>query len=341
MAIRRIKNHGKWIWQARVAYRGLRKAAFRASKNEARQAEADLLKELKARAEKAEHAGLAPATLRQLFEFYAGDMQARGKGEESVARVEFTAHAVESLLPELLDRPVTEIGDAEIFAFRNARAREGKVVFEVVDGKKRQRRIPNKPSTINRDLRTLRAALKKARPEYRFPGGAFFKEDETRVRWLRPEEELLVLEPIACTNLRNMNVRCGHSPRATDEGVCRSRSHDRDRIGEAVSLVDGAGRASRHCLSVRTPSPARIRMVELDGRGRYNRLSAQGLMAVRALLPAPSSAPRRLCLPPVSSSSGAREHTQTLLPTSSGSEDSTSSPASWTTSHRDRAPENS
>ena len=27
MAIRRIKNHGKWVWQARVAYRGLRRAA--------------------------------------------------------------------------------------------------------------------------------------------------------------------------------------------------------------------------------------------------------------------------------------------------------------------------
>jgi integrase len=53
-----------------------------------------------------------------------------------------------------------------------------------------------KESTINRDLRTLRAALKKARPEYRFPGGAFFQEDETRVRWLRPEEEILVLEPL-------------------------------------------------------------------------------------------------------------------------------------------------
>jgi hypothetical protein len=62
------------------------------------------------------------------------------------------------------------------------------VVQELVDGNKHQRRIPNKPSTINRDLRTLRAAL-------RFPGGAFLK-DGTRVRWLRPEEELLVLEPM-------------------------------------------------------------------------------------------------------------------------------------------------
>jgi hypothetical protein len=28
MSIRRIKNHGKWVWQARVAYQRLRKAAF-------------------------------------------------------------------------------------------------------------------------------------------------------------------------------------------------------------------------------------------------------------------------------------------------------------------------
>jgi integrase len=38
--------------------------------------------------------------------------------------------------------------------------------------------------------------LKAARPDFRFPGGAFFPEDETRVRWLRPEEEILVLEPM-------------------------------------------------------------------------------------------------------------------------------------------------
>ena len=36
--------------------------------------------------------------------------------------------------------------------------------------------------------------LKRGRPDFRFPAGAFYPEDETRVRWLRPEEELLVLE---------------------------------------------------------------------------------------------------------------------------------------------------
>jgi hypothetical protein len=48
VSVRRVKNHGKWVWQARVAYRGLRKAAFRDSKEAARDAEGELLRELKA-----------------------------------------------------------------------------------------------------------------------------------------------------------------------------------------------------------------------------------------------------------------------------------------------------
>ena len=36
--------------------------------------------------------------------------------------------------------------------------------------------------------------MKQARPDFKFPGAAFLSEDETRVRWLRPEEEILVLE---------------------------------------------------------------------------------------------------------------------------------------------------
>jgi integrase len=99
-------------------------------------------------------------------------------------------------MPELLEKPAGAIADADLFAFRNLRAREGSVVYRVVAGQRVKVRVPTKPSTINRDLRTLRAALKKTRPEYRFPGGAFFPEDETRVRWLRAEEELLVLEPM-------------------------------------------------------------------------------------------------------------------------------------------------
>lgn len=64
----------------------------------------------------------------------------------------------------------------------------------MIDGKKVARQEVAKPSTINRTLRNLRAALKLVRPEYRFPAGAFFQEDESRVRWLRPEEELLSLD---------------------------------------------------------------------------------------------------------------------------------------------------
>src|SRR5688572_2601394 len=101
MSVRRIKNHGTWVWQARVAYKGLRKAAFRATKDEARQAEGELLRELKAKAEAGEQDAQRPATLRQLLEFYALDMRARGRGEESVERVEYTARNIRAVLPEL------------------------------------------------------------------------------------------------------------------------------------------------------------------------------------------------------------------------------------------------
>jgi integrase len=194
MSVRRIKNHGRWVWQARVAYKGLRRAAFRSTKDEARDAEAELLRALKSEHGQAEQAAATPATLKQLFEYYVCDLEARGKGPDTIGRAVETAHVVERLMPELLARPVSRIGDAELFAFRNARLRDGKVVRERVGDEVRERRAPAKASTINRDLRTLRAMLKKARPDYRVPAGVFLPEDETRVRWLRPEEELLVLD---------------------------------------------------------------------------------------------------------------------------------------------------
>jgi len=86
MAVKRIKNHGKWVWQARVAYRGLRRAAFRAIKDEARQGEAELLQALKGEAAQSQEQGQRPATLRQLFEFYAHDLEVRGKGPDTPRR---------------------------------------------------------------------------------------------------------------------------------------------------------------------------------------------------------------------------------------------------------------
>src|SRR5439155_15910684 len=39
-----------------------------------------------------------------------------------------------------------------------------------------------------------RAMLKRARPDFHVPAGVFSPEDVTRVRWLLPEEEILVME---------------------------------------------------------------------------------------------------------------------------------------------------
>jgi integrase len=177
MSVRQIRVHGRSMWQARVSVEGLRQSRIAPTRAEARQHEAELLQALRHQAAQTRDELARPATLRMTFEAYAEDLEARGKGTDTIARAVQTAKAFEKVMSEWLDRPVSEFGDKPVFAFRQARDRGGA-----------------KPSTINRDLRTMRAMLRKARPEYRFPGGVFFREDDTRVRWLRPEEELLVLE---------------------------------------------------------------------------------------------------------------------------------------------------
>jgi hypothetical protein len=44
-------------------------------------------------------------------------MRARGKGEESVGRVEYTARTMRETLPALLDKPLSTIADTDVFAF--------------------------------------------------------------------------------------------------------------------------------------------------------------------------------------------------------------------------------
>jgi integrase len=109
--------------------------------------------------------------------------------------------------------PVSRVRDRDIYEFRQARtrhsaravqlrnqARKLRATGQTALGEAKERealaedRKGTKPSTVNRDLRTVRAMLKQARPDFRFPGGAFYPEDETHVRWLRPEEEILLLD---------------------------------------------------------------------------------------------------------------------------------------------------
>jgi integrase len=175
MSVTRIKNHGTWVWRARVAYRGLRKAAFRPTREAAREAEAELVRELTAQAGAIEQAGARPLTVAALLDFYAADLTARGKSADTFGRARSTERALARVRPALLALPVSRVTAAHVHDAAQALGRDGA-----------------KPGSVNRDLRTLRAMLRRARPDFRFPGAAFAPEDDTRVRWLRPEEELLV-----------------------------------------------------------------------------------------------------------------------------------------------------
>jgi integrase len=179
-----------------VNFHGRRRVSYHATKDAARQAEQGFYTAVRQEAQQATQAGQHPATLRGLLALYVTRLEDHGKGPETVGRARQTVGVLERVSPDLLDRPVSAIGDADLLAFVRAREREGRTLTQVVAGTAQTRRVPLKPSTIHRDVVTIRAALKLVRPEFRAPAGALAKADDTRVRWLRPEEELLVLEPM-------------------------------------------------------------------------------------------------------------------------------------------------
>lgn len=176
MSIRKVRvRRGRWAWQARVMINGRRRSVLRASQAEAKAAEADLLSGL-GRERTDEAARLErPASFREALRFYAVDLEQRGKGPDTVARARQVETAIRETVPGLLDRPVSALTTGDLYLFKTARDRAG-----------------IRPGTINRDLRVVRALLNQVRPEFRFPGAAFAKEDHTRVRLLTPEQEAAV-----------------------------------------------------------------------------------------------------------------------------------------------------
>ncbi len=180
MAIKQVKVRGVKRWQARIAYQGQRLSRLCESKEAAKQAEAELLRSLVKATEEDTQAEAAPATLALLCDAYTLDLEARGKSAESIDRVRETKAALSAFFGQRMQAPITAPCEADLYAFRAHLL---------------QRR--HKPNYINRHLTNLRAMLKRVFPGFRFPGGLFFKPDLTRVRWLEPDQEALVMTQLA------------------------------------------------------------------------------------------------------------------------------------------------
>lgn len=226
MSVLRIKVNGRWVYQARVAYRNARKSTIKPTRDAAKIAEAELLAALRAQHAEQEAAGDRPVSVRQVFEAYVEDLEQRGKGKASVDRAVSTALVIEKFAPSLLERTVGNIADADVFSFRQARARAG-----------------TSASTINRDLRSLRAALRRACPGYRFPAGAFSQENDTRVRWLTPDERTLVLEtmPSPFREIAKLAVLT-----LMRQGEIRTLTRNMIDLGQGVVALPRAKAGSRH-----------------------------------------------------------------------------------------------
>jgi len=176
MSVRRVDIRGCSRWQVRVSYQGRRISRLAPSRQRGIEIEAELVQRLREDAARAEYEGAGAATVRQLAELYLADLEARGKGKDTIVRARTAVNALGVLLPEILDRPVVQVKPMEMIAFRQGRLRSGAL-----------------PGTVNRDLRVFRAMLRRAMPGFRFPRDVFLPEDETRVRWLAPEEEIVLL----------------------------------------------------------------------------------------------------------------------------------------------------
>ena len=188
--VRKIRVHGKWRWQARVSYQGRRRSQICATEAEALQAKAQLRMELADEVEQEQKETAAPATLELVCEAYLLDLEGRGKGDDTISTARNAKARLADFFGPRMHEPL-RLTEADLYAYRAHRLRqwakrgkEGKPAA-VVRGVK--------TSTVNRDLRTIRAMLKRTIPEFKFPAGLFLKEDETRVRWLDPKQEATVM----------------------------------------------------------------------------------------------------------------------------------------------------
>jgi integrase len=195
--VRQVKVRGVKRWQARVQYQGRRASCLCDSRDIAKLAKADLLAKLKADAEQENKAEAAPATFTLACAGYLLDLEARGKGKDTISTARNATERLLDFLGARRNDPVETLTAADLYAYRKHRTQRWARC-----GKKTENgtRIPipggAKASSINRDLRTIRAMLKRILPNLKFPADVFFDETPTRVRWLRPEQEVLTFDAV-------------------------------------------------------------------------------------------------------------------------------------------------
>lgn len=144
MAVKKVRVHGNVRWRARVVFRGLQKVAYCPTKEAAKRREVEFYQDLRKDAEQADQTGHQPATLRTLLDLYVADLEFRQKPSETVGRARDTLKTIGRVLPELVERPVSAIGDDDVWSF--IATRERAVKAEVVAGKRVARRTPHAPA---------------------------------------------------------------------------------------------------------------------------------------------------------------------------------------------------
>ncbi len=174
--VRRMMTNGRWRWQARVAYMGRRKSHMCDTKEEAKQVKAELRMQLMEKARQEARADENPATLELLCDAYVLDLQARGKGYDSIKGVSTTKKRLEKFFGPRMKEPVDLITEADLFAFKAHYDQMG-----------------SKPSTINHDLANIHTMLRLFAPHVSFPKRIFFPQDLTRVRYLEPDQMARVM----------------------------------------------------------------------------------------------------------------------------------------------------
>jgi integrase len=170
--VRKVKGR----WQARVGYQGLRASQLCDTKEEAKRVKAQLRLKLIEKARRRTRVNEGPATLELLCDAYVADLEARGKAKDSIRGVKTTKKRLEWFFGQRMKEPLDLLTEAALFAFRAYYLEKG-----------------SRPSTINHDLLNIHTMLKLFAAGFPFPKRIFLPEDNTRVRYLEPDEKTRVM----------------------------------------------------------------------------------------------------------------------------------------------------